>query len=265
MKNQNVENGVNQKGFSLMEMMVVLIIITIVSAIAISYAYSGASEVGGGERVLEEVSARIVERRAEAVRMNGDDRRARLQEFEVAPLPIDFSDLSKTASLRTEGTDTDRDCVDDVTQKPITCLNISGNQAEWSLAFNDDALSLPTGWQILAKRNRYNVIPTIGDGSNGRGVQVSAIAFDATGKAQAKEIGSDQWVNMPTGAVQSDTPSANEAPFWAIYFYVPGGGGILNQQPPKALVAVAVHPSGLVERFRYDDGEWIGFNNRVVK
>jgi prepilin-type N-terminal cleavage/methylation domain-containing protein len=254
----------NERGFSLIEMMAVIFVVVIISAIAVSRLYTGSSEVGGAERLLEEASARIVERRSEAVRLNGDDRRSLLVNFSAAPLPIDFSNLSSTASLKTEGVDDNRDCYDDYTQAKLTCLTIRGNRAEWDLSFNQDELKLPDGWQVFQPGNKAKILPLIGDGLNGRGVLATAIGFDATGKALAKEAGSNEWVKVPTGAVQSETPSSDYSPFWAIYFVVSSSGGIRQNNEIKAAVAVAVHPSGLVERFRYDDGEWIGFQNRAV-
>lgn len=262
MKKRKVKNVANESGFSLIEMLCVLFIISIISAIAVSRIYTGSNEVGGGERVLDEATARLTERRADAVRLNGDDRRSNLLQFQAAPLPIDFSDLTTTASLRTDGTDEDKDCVDDFTGKKMTCLQIGGNRGEWILQLNEDALRLPDGWQVYVG-GRGSLVPPIGDGRNGRGVPATAIGFDATGKAMAKEVGYDEWVKMPTGSVASENPSANEVPFWAIYFLVPGS----SRGSVKAAVAVAVHPSGLIEKFRYDDkdGAWIGFKNRVVK
>lgn len=251
-----------EQGFSLIELMVVIAIIILISSITVHRLYSSSLEVGGAERLLDEVASRISERRAEARRLNGDDRRVDLESFTVEPLPIDFSDLSWTGSLNTEGADSDGNCEDDHTGRDLTCLIVSGERAEWRLAFNDDALKLPTGWQV-ARNSRVIRVPLIGNGMNGRGVLASAFGFDADGKAYAKEFGSNEWKNIPTGALKSEQPTANDAPFWAIYFVV--SGGVIRGSEPNALVAVAVHPSGLVEKFRYDNGEWIGFKNRTVK
>ncbi len=40
------------------------------------------------------------------------------------------------------------------------------------------------------------------------------------------------------------------APFWAIYFVT---------NTPNVAVAVAVHPSGQTEQWRWDGGQWLGF------
>lgn len=250
----------NERGFSLMELLVVLGIIMIVSAIAVTRMYTGKNEIGGAERVLEDVSARIVERRAAAVRLNGEDRRSLLENFEAAPLSMNFEDLATTGTVKTEGVDEDRNCIDDVTGETLTCLNISGGNAVWSLVYAQDVLKLPDGWR-LADVGRGMDLPRLGGGNAGQGVPVRDIAFDQTGKAFAKEAGSGVWQKQPTGSGVTDSPSTQDAPFWAVYFVMPG----IEKNTVSAGVAVAVHPSGLIERFRWDGEQWMGFKNRTIK
>lgn len=251
-----------EKGFSLIELMIVLFIVILVSALTFSKFYGSATDIGGAEKILEETSARIVERRSDAVRLNGEDRRLALQQLTVSPLPMDFTNLNTTASLKIEGTDSDGNCVDDLTNKNLTCFSVSGGTAAWQLSYHQDEIKLPRGWQVITSRDSLGSLPLIGNGTNGRGVIVTKIGFDGKGKALALELGSSVWKTMPTGANVSETPSANNAPFWAIYFAVlentPGG----NSQV-KAMIAIAIHPSGMIERFRYDNG-WIGVNNRTL-
>lgn len=250
-----------ENGFSLIELMIVLFIVILVSGLVFSRFYENAADIGGAEKILDQASARIVERRSDAVRLNGEDRRLALQRLAVSPLPIDFSDLSTTGSLRTEGTDADNNCVDDLTNSALTCFSVSNGTANWQLSYNQDAVKLPKGWQVITSAADLGSISLIGNGTSGRGILVTKIGFDEKGKAYAVETGSSVWKSMPSGANVSNTPSANNAPFWAVYFAVlqsaPGGRQV------EAIVAVGIHPSGMVERFRYDNG-WIGLNNRTV-
>jgi prepilin-type N-terminal cleavage/methylation domain-containing protein len=255
----------NERGYTLLEMMAVLAILALVVAVAVSRLYTGSSAVGGAERVLDEVAARLGERRAEAVRLNGEDRRLSLEQVTAPPLPINFAVLPETASLRIEGQDENSDCLDDFTHAALTCLRVrEPNSAVWELAFNDDALRLPDGWTVLERPDEFTGLPLIGDGLKGRGVLATAFAFNAQGLALAREPGSANWLAYPTGTMLNSTPHINDAPFWAVYFVVPGAGPERNRAFTAA-VAVAVHPSGLVEKFRFDDGQWLGFNNRLVQ
>ena len=266
MKKGGYSKRLNQGGYTLLEMMAVLAILTLVAGVAVSRLYTGATDTGGAERVLDEATARLGERRADAARLNGEERRVGLEEFTAPPLPIDFANLSQTASLRLEGEDTDGDCVDDVTNSSLTCLRLgrSPDVPAWQLAFNEDALRLPDGWSVALHRNQLYGVPLIAQGERGRGVLATAIGFAANGQALARVPGSDEWRSYSDEAVSGDAPNANDAPFWAIYFTALGPGSGRNRQV-KAVVAIAVHPSGLVEKFRYDGEDWLGFNNRIVR
>ena len=254
-----------QQGYTLVEMLVVLILITLLAAMTVSRLYTGHSETGGAERVLDEVAARLAERRADAVRLNGQERREGLEDFAAPPLPFDFADFGKTGSLRLDGEDADGDCVDDVTHTTLTCLRLgrSPDVPAWQLACNEDALRLPDGWSVALHRNQLYGIPLIAGGERGRGVLVTALGFTANGQALARLPDSAEWSAYPDDAVTNETPNANDAPFWAVYFTALGPGTVRNREV-TAIVAVAVHPSGLVEKFRYDGGEWLGFDNRVA-
>lgn len=267
MKKLNTSQTLSESGFSLIEMMLVVIVAVIVTTMAMTGFYGGSANTSGAEGLLENAAGRLVERRAAAVRLNGEDRRSKLQTFTALPLPIDFSDLSTTATLRINGTDDDADCLDDVTGQPLTCLEINdGNQGEWAAVYNDDPLKMPDGWQIAGSTGQLNKIPLIGGGANGRGVIATKIGFDATGKALAVETAVSGWQKFPTGSIQSDVPSAENAPFWAIYFVSAPKSKILigKNAVVASAVALAVHPSGLIEKFRYDGSQWIGFQNRTL-
>lgn len=245
-----------QGGFTLVELIVVVAVISIIAVISYASLYSDRREVGGAERVLEESAARVVERRSEAIRLNGEDRQLAVAQ-NVPPLPIDFTVLAQTASLTTEG-DADGDCLDDVTGLPVTCL-VSGINSTWQTARRSDALSLPSEWAVAQSSADLGGIPLIGGGSMGRGILVTQVGFDPNGAALAIESNSSGWVAIPSGAVINDSPAMTDAPFWAIYLV---GTNSANQV--TAAVAVAVHPSGLIERFRFDGTNWIGFQNRVL-
>lgn len=264
MRRNAYPNWLNQAGYSLLEMVVVLALITLLAAVTVSRLYTTQADAGGAERVLDDVAARLAERRAAASRLNGDERRAALEDFAAPPLPFDFADFSQSGSLRLDGEDTDGDCVDDLTQAPLTCLRRDSSvPAAWQLACNEDTLRLPSGWSVALHRNQLYGVPLIAGGERGRGVLATAIGFAPNGQALARVPGATEWNAYPDGAVTSVTPNANDAPFWAVYFTALGPGTGRNRQV-RAIVAIAVHPSGLVEKFRYDGGEWIGFANRIA-
>ncbi|MCY7375265.1 MAG: hypothetical protein LH472_04755, partial [Pyrinomonadaceae bacterium] len=140
----------------------------------------------------------------------------------------------------------------------VTCLTTAINPT-WRIARRDDALILPDGWRIARRASDLGDIPLIAGGSDGRGVLVSQIGFDGDGRAYAfqRRVTGGTWDALPDGAVVSDTPILSETPFWTVYFV-----GSANDRAVAA-VGVAIHPSGLIERFRYDGSRWIGFENRT--
>lgn len=186
MQNCKKTKRLKTRGFSLIELLIVLAIFILISVVAVSRIFTGSSEVGGAERVLEEVSARIVERRGDAVRLNGDDRRSRLERFTVAPLPISFLNLGSTASLKTEGTDENYDCLDDFTNARLTCLAIQNGVANWDLSFNEDVLQLPARWQVVNSGRMLSSFSPIAEGTGGRGVVATEIGFDPTNNIFSK-------------------------------------------------------------------------------
>ncbi len=258
MKSEQIKK---MRGFSLLEMMLAIFIVILVSAIAVSNFFTDSASVGGAERLLEETASRLVERRASAVRLNDDDVRTGLSELNVNPLPMDFSNLLTTGSLRIDGADVDKNCIDDVTGLSLTCLTYYNGESKWSLAVSEDYLELPRKWKLVQFQDELNGIPLIGGGKNGRGVVATKIGFDGRGFAYAVNPQTKSWESQPTGSQITDYPSGNDAPFWSIYFILPSADGEL----PKAAIAVAIHPSGLIERFRFDGSDWIGFKNRTLK
>jgi prepilin-type N-terminal cleavage/methylation domain-containing protein len=246
-----------QAGYTLIEIMVVIILISAIAAIAYTRLYNSSAEIGGAERVLAEAATRVLERRSEAARLNGENRQMAVYD-NVPPLPIDFASLPDTASLITEGDDND-DCADDLTGGAVTCLVENFGVAQWETAFRADQIILPTNWTVAANVSSLGGIPLIAAGSDGRGILVTKVGFNADGRAFGFEPSLGAWVGMPSGAAVKPTPSLEDAPFWAIYFVGrnPSGGVI-------AAAVVAVHPSGLVERFHFDGTAWVGFQNRTL-
>ncbi len=243
-------------GYSLIEMLIVIFLISLVAAVSFPRLYKSKNEVGGAERVLEQSAVRILERRSEAIRLNSEDRRDVTEKY-IPPLPMDFRNLSSTASLITEG-DGNGDCLDDVTGEPVTCITTTLTST-WSIARRNDALVLPDGWQVASRASDLGGIPLIGGGTGGRGIPVSQIGFDGEGRAYAfqQRVTGDSWNGLPDGAAVNQTPQLSDAPFWTVYFVGSVGDQVV------AAVGVAVHPSGLIERFRYDGSRWIGYENRT--
>ena len=263
MKPQTIQKSVCQKGFSLLELLLVLTIITAVTLLTFSRLYSTSGEVGGGERILETVTGRIKERQSEAVRLNGNDHR-RLSansnpDGRIVPLPLDFTRWAETAALRTDGTDQDFDCRDDFTNELLTCLS---SDEKWDLAFQSDALSLPEGWRFVQSESEFQDFSPIGGGSLGRGIPAVAVAFLPDGRAFGREINSEDWSEYPRDAIITDEPEPSLIPFWAVYFVLRDRRD--TNQRLLAAVAVAVYPSGQIKEFRFDNGTWFDYRNRPV-
>jgi prepilin-type N-terminal cleavage/methylation domain-containing protein len=268
-KQQKHKKIASQAGVSLVELLVVVFVAAIILSIAVARLNSSSDDVGGAERLLDEAAAKISARKSDAVRLDGEDKRRGLQRVATDPLPIDFSSLETTGSLRIDGPDADKDCYDDVTGKSLTCLIEAHGRGVWQPALNPDALVLPSEWHVLTNAGEAN-INLVGGGSRGRGVLATEIGFDGSGRAYARNSGSGEWVGMPLGAESGAEPSEEGAPFWAVYFvqFKKGSaekkGGVVSSDV-NAAVAIAIHPSGLIERFRYDGNEWIGYKNRSLK
>lgn len=252
------KNTLRQAGYSLIEMLIVILMIGLIAALSFPSLYKSKTEVGGAERVLEQAAVRVVERRSEAIRLNSEDRRVATEKY-IPPLPMDFTSLPSTASLITEG-DSDGDCLDDVTGEAVTCVRTTGLATTWSIARRNDALILPDGWKLALTAADLGDIPLIANGSDGRGILATQIGFNGDGRAYAyqRRGTTGTWGALPDGAVVSSTPILSEAPFWTVYFV-----GSVNDKVVAA-VGIAVHPSGLIERFRYDGSRWIGFENRTL-
>jgi prepilin-type N-terminal cleavage/methylation domain-containing protein len=258
------QKGTSEKGFTLMEAMIVMIIISILSAIYVTRVYNSNSD-AGGERIITDTVTSLKSRRSEALRLSGNDHRTDLSVQRSQPLEIDFGNLANTASLRVEGADSDGDCQDDNTGFKLTCLQEQKNgRWSWSYAYLDDAMKLPQNWIVLQSPKQMSGISMIFDGTDGRGVMATKIGFTPEGKAKAFNSRSGTWDSYPEGSTASDHPSLEDSPFWAIYFGEVGTTTtIRGRNSIKAAIAIAVHPSGLIERYRYDsETGWIGYNNR---
>lgn len=262
MKKSNLQVApYRQKGFTLVETLLVLVIVTFISTIAVSRLYNSKSDVGGIERFVDAAGEKINERRQDARRLNGELSHRTLEKINAPPLVINFSDLSTTASLWTEGKDENGDCLDDVSEKPLTCLSQGkrGRVSYWNYAYTGEALKLPVNWaiaqspEILVKRR----VPLIGAGQNGRGVMVTQIAFDGRGRVFGYENG--VWSANPGGqtANYEDEPNLDNDVFWAIY--------LLDESASESGVAITVSPSAQIQILRFDGKNWIGVNGRIIK
>lgn len=247
-------------GFSLIELLVTITLLCILSAIAVTRLYSNQNEVGGGERLLEQAAKKISERRSEAIRLSGEDRHVlTVQLANDWILPISFKDIEQSSSLITEGDD-NGDCLDDVTGTPVSCL-VPAPGGEygyvWNLACRDDKLEIPDNWKLVRTQSDLGGISLIGGGSLGRGIITTAFGFGRAGNANGYGVifGTREGWIPPPGATSAGTLATS--PFFAVYF-VPKNGS------SKTAVAVGVHPSGFIERFRYDGAKWLGYGNREL-
>lgn len=244
------ENAQTQRGHTLIELLVVVVLLTLIAVIAAPRYNVKPGDLGGSERLLENVASRLNTRRNEAVRIGGESRwTSAAGKSTFQPLPINFSALGTTSSLIIDGDD-NNDCLDDYTNEPVTCIN----GGVWNPAFREDALELPSNWKLAQSQSDLQGVPLIGGGSNGRGRLVCLMGFDATGRILADEGAG--YVASPNGALYNGSPEQSGAAFWAVYFIEKDPG-----RNSRTAVAVALHPSGLIEKFRYDGLTWTGVGN----
>lgn len=238
-----------QKGFTLVELLVVITIVVILSAIVVSRGIFSSSESHGGEQLITELATRLNERQSEAQRLNGNKAVTAFHSSVAAPIEFDLTNLATTASLVTEGVDENADGIDDVTGDPLTFLN----SGAWSLVYRGDQMRLPTDWKLAGSAAELGSIPLIATGAKGRGIPVTRIGFDGDGKALYRNA-AGVWERTPSGTAPGKR--INESAFWAFYFIRPGSD--------KTAIAVAVYPaSGICERFRFDGTSWRGFADRI--
>ena len=214
-----------QEGFSLMELAVVCAIVSIVAALALA-SFARRDE---GGRFLQDVAARVRDRRAAAIRINALTEPTLLENYRQPPISIDFGNLATTAPLVTEGAN-------------HTTFNTpaQGSTGTWSFVYQGTPLSVPAGWRVAASASQLAPIPVIS-----LGTPTTVINFTADGRLDPS--------SLPTA-----TPNTNpnvESPFPAIYL-----------TDGRTARAVAVHPSGLVELWQYDEAAnaWRGFGNRTI-
>lgn len=227
-----------EKGFSLLELMIVLIVIGLLAAFTIP-AFRHANNAGSGARVQNRLIQIVEERKTSAVRLNqsainGGDRPDQ-------PVVVNFSDLTTTASLKTDGADADHNGIEDVSGVRITrwgILSTTGRKG-WLYAYEGLPVQLPDTWVIAESVADLGTIPEIPNSE-----LTAVIRFDALGKP----VGEANPTNPP--------PGRDEAPFYVVYARDTGAGNIA--------VAVAVHGSGLTEKWTYnfEDEEWHGRGGR---
>lgn len=241
--------AIHEKGFSLLELLLVIVISSVIAA-TVYIKFRPDFDSGSAERTIEAVAEKVAGRRDEAIRLNGLAAAATSLEAQVAPLvEIDFLDPATTASLIIDGDDGNSDYFDDDTGEFLTHLNGSG----WKYSYRGDALKLPAAWRVVAKSD-MSVAP-IND--RGRGVPVTRIGFDAAGHVYG--YADDTWQKYPADS----STEQQYSPFWTIY--LEGSGRDQNAPALAVAVAVAVHPSGQIEKFRFDGSRWRGWRGRTIE
>lgn len=225
---------VSQSGFSLIEVLVTLIVVAIIASFVWSQVWSGKPSARTGEVFLNQIAERITLRRFDAVRLNRLTSATSLDSRIAPPLEIDFANPATTASLVTDGVDADGDGRDDNTNLKIT---VPRNNS-WDYGYQDDALKADRAWRLVADPAGLNL--------PGNAVLVTNVSFDGAGRA---------FTRAADGTYQQQ-PQQNAFAFWFICYAYESGGERL------AMIGVAVHPSGEVERFRYSDYAWTGFGGR---
>lgn len=229
----------NAAGLTLVELMITVAIISIVAALAIA-KFSGRDE---ASRFIEDAAHRIRERRAAAIQLNAQTAPTLLQNYAQPDVRIDFADLETTRSLRIDGTDLNRDGIDDQTGLPLTRFVppplTSSEGGTWSYAYQGSRLTVPRGWRIITTARDLSPIPLIP-----LGIPVTAIDFTPDGT-----------VSNPPPIDEGSVDPNLESPFPTIY--VTNG---------RDAWAVAVHVAG-PEIWRWDENqnEWRGFNNRTLE
>ena len=251
-------NARSQIGFSLIELIIVLGLISVLAAIFFSLFSADEIDPNGAERFLAQAVLKIESRQADARRMSGEMRGRNLERAgKVPPLEIDFARSAALADLRIEGVDENGDCTDDETYEKLTCLKkeFPGGNTVWSYAYTNNSLKIPEEIIVAKKTEDLGGISLIAD--HGRGVLVTKIGFDRAGKGYGFE--GDTFKSVPSGSPESyaASPAPDQSPFWAIYFY--------SEKDENFAAAIAVYPGGNAEVFRFSDGAWLGFKNRQIK
>jgi prepilin-type N-terminal cleavage/methylation domain-containing protein len=264
MKRHELQPGrVGERGFSLLELLIVIVIIGIVAGLAFNSRLVRPDAAFGGPRAVGEVTKRLLERQTAAVRLNPKRGDNTLDGFTMPPVEIDFAAPATTRALVTDGVDEDGDGRDDNSGEALTKAVAPANAGTpgavgtWSYAYAGKDLSLPTGWRIATSAADLGSIQLIASGQAGRGVLATRFGFDERGRALASSTPAGTLSATPPGsptgaAALAAGPAA--APFWALYLVGPGG---------NSAAAVVVHPTGALESWRWNGTTWEGFGHRT--
>lgn len=245
-------------GFTLIETVLTITIVAMIAVLAYSTLW-GKDETAGAEKTLGDAAGRIAQKRDEAIRLNGQKAATSFNNF-IAPLvEVDFGSLETTASLIIDGTDNDGDQQDDYTEEYLTHLRDN----RWVYSYRNDALELSAEWEVYLPDSSRMPVPLISKGHNGCGAAVNKIGMDDQGRIYAFEQG--EWRKFPVGA-PLDLGNSATSPFWAIYFIKKQNRSGIGTARSSigAAVAIAVYPSGQIEKFRFNGERWSGYKGRTV-
>lgn len=267
-KRSQIARGADSRGFSLVELLVtVAVIALVVGASAAFVSRSRPDQQGAAERVLTDLKRVVTTRQAQARQLNtasrvgGTSLEAGVNAFDIK---VDFAQLETTRDLALDGVDADSDGLDDNTGQQLA--RFVG--ADFVPAYTGQALRLPTGWRIALTPDEMGGIPMIAGGAGQRGRPAQCVVFTADGStlpygrnaAQPANCGGGGDNAVITGTSRSSYLSPSTSPFLAVYaVFTPPGS-----EDADAAVALAVYPAGYVEGFRWDGGQWVGYNGRVI-
>ena len=215
----------SQRGFSLIELMIVCAIVGIVAALALA-SIANRDE---ASRLVEDVAARIRARRAAAMRLNSLNQATFLENYGQPPVSIDFTNPNTTAPLVTEGD-----------QHTTFNMPAPGGIGTWSYIYSGAPLSFPQGWRVATSAENLAPIPVIS-----LGTPTTSFNFQGDGRLDSSSL----------PAAPPNTNPNQESPFPVVY--------LTNGTTARA-VAVHPSGLTEVWAYDESAGLWRGFGNRTA-